>query len=224
MQRIKLSDRILPTYSRGEDIFNMVSHILGGVLGIVAVSLCSVFAAVHNNIYGIISGVIFGVTLIILYTMSSIYHGLKPHRKAKKVFQIIDHCSIFLLIAGTYTPFALCTLRVYNTALGWSVFGIIWGLAILGIVLNAIDLQKYNMFSMICYMIMGWLIIFKINIVAKCLGMVGFILLLSGGIVYTLGAIAYGAGKKHKWMHSIFHISCIVGSLLHFLCIVLFVM
>ena len=159
MKRIKLSDRILPTYTRGEDIFNMVSHILGGVLGIVAIVLCSVFAAIHGNTYGVISGVIFGVNLTVLYVMSSIYHGLKPHRKAKKVFQIIDHCSIFLLIAGTYTPFALCTIREESTALGWTIFGIIWGLAILGIVLNSIDIQRYKIFSMICYLLMGWLII-----------------------------------------------------------------
>lgn len=224
MQRVKLVNRVLPIYTRGEDIFNMVSHILGGILGIVAISLCSVFAAVHHNVYGVVSGVIFGVALLILYTMSSIYHGLKPHRKAKKVFQIIDHCSIFLLIAGSYTPFALCTLREYNTALGWSIFGIIWGLAILGIVLNSIDLQRYKVFSMICYLIMGWFIIFRINLVFNSLGTIGFSLLLSGGIIYTLGAIAYGLGKKHKWMHSIFHISCLIASLLHFLCILLFVM
>ena len=224
MKRIKLSDRILPTYTRGEDIFNMVSHILGGVLGIVAIVLCSVFAAIHGNTYGVISGVIFGVNLTVLYVMSSIYHGLKPHRKAKKVFQIIDHCSIFLLIAGTYTPFALCTIREESTALGWTIFGIIWGLAILGIVLNSIDIQRYKIFSMICYLLMGWLIIFKINIVFNKLGIAGFILLLSGGVIYTLGAIAYGLGKKHKWMHSVFHIACILGSLLQFLCIVLFVM
>lgn len=223
MKRIKLNDRILPTYSRGEDIFNMISHILGGVLGIVATALCSVFAAIHHNPYGVVSGAIFGVTLIILYTMSSIYHGLKPHRKAKKVFQIIDHCSIFLLIAGTYTPFTLCTIREYNPALGWSLFGIIWGMAILGIVLNSIDLQKYKVFSMICYLIMGWMVIFKIDIVFNILGINGFLLLLLGGIIYTIGAIIYGLGKKRKWLHSIFHISCFIGSLLHFLCILLYV-
>ena len=223
MKRIKLNDRILPTYSRGEDIFNMISHILGGVLGIVATALCSVFAAIHHNPYGVVSGAIFGVTLIILYTMSSIYHGLKPHRKAKKVFQIIDHCSIFLLIAGTYTPFTLCTIREYNPALGWSLFGIICGMAILGIVLNSIDLQKYKVFSMICYLIMGWMVIFKIDIVFNILGINGFLLLLLGGIIYTIGAIIYGLGKKRKWLHSIFHISCFIGSLLHFLCILLYV-
>lgn len=224
MKRIKLSDRILPTYSRGEDIFNMVSHIVGGALGCIALVLCIIFASIHENYYGIISGIIYGISLIILYTMSSIYHGLKPYRKAKKVFQIMDHCSIFLVIAGTYTPFALCTIREVSTMLGWTIFGIIWGLAILGIVLNSIDLHRYKVFSMICYLLMGWLIVFKISIVISKLGIIGFTLLLSGGIIYTLGAIAYGLGKKHKWMHSIFHIACILGSLLQFLCIILFVM
>ena len=173
MKRIKLADRILPTYTKGEEIFNMVSHIVGGVLGIVSIVLCSVFAAIHGNVYGVISGVIYGVTLTILYTISSIYHGLKPYRKAKKVLQIIDHCSIFLLIAGTYTPFALCTIREESIALGWTIFGIIWGLAILGIVLNSIDLQRYKVFSIICYLLMGWLIIFKINLVVNSLGRIG---------------------------------------------------
>lgn len=223
MKRIKLNDRILPTYTRGEDIFNMVSHIVGGVLGIVAIVLCSVFAAIHHNVYGVVSSVIFGVTLIMLYTMSSIYHGLKPHRKAKKIFQIIDHCSIFLLIAGTYTPFALCTLREYSPTLGWSVFGIIWGMAVIGIILNSIDLHRYRVFSMICYLVMGWMILAKINIVLDSLGTIGFILLLSGGIIYTLGAIAYGLGHRKKWMHSVFHVACFIGSLLHFLCILLYV-
>lgn len=224
MKRIKLNERILPTYTKGEEIFNMVSHIIGGALGIIAIVLCSIFGAINNNIYGIISGIIFGATLVILYTMSSIYHGLSPKCKAKKVFQIIDHCSIFLLIAGTYTPLTLCTLREYNTSLGWSMFGIVWGLAILGIVFNSIDLKKYKVFSMICYLVMGWCIIFKINVIFNVLGLSGFLLLLLGGIAYTIGAIIYVLGKKHKWMHSIFHITCIIGSILQFLCVLLYVM
>jgi len=221
--RTKLADRILPVYTKGEEIFNMVSHIVGATMGIAAIVLCVVFSAMHNNPYGIASGIVFGITLLLLYTMSSIYHGLNPKLKAKKVFQVIDHCSIFLLIAGTYTPFTLCTLREYNPALGWSIFGVIWGMAILGVVFNAIDLKSYKSFSMICYLTMGWLIIFKINIVWEALGNIGFLLLLFGGIVYTIGAVLYGLGKKHKWMHSIFHLCCFFGSLLHFLCILLFV-
>ena len=131
MLRTKLKDRILPLYTKGEEIFNMTSHIIGGGLGIVALVLCVVFAAIHHNVYGVVSSAIYGATLIILYTMSSIYHGLNKKLTAKKVFQVIDHCSIFLLIAGTYTPITLCTLREYNTALGWVIFGIIWALAVL---------------------------------------------------------------------------------------------
>lgn len=223
MKRVKLADRILPVYTNGEEVFHMVSHIIGGVMGIVAIVLCAIFGAIHHNVYSVVSGCVFGVTLLLLYTMSSIYHGLKPNLKAKKVFQIIDHCSIFLLIAGSYTPFTLCTLREYNVALGWWIFGIIWGLAIIGIVLNSIDLHRYKKFSMICYLIMGWCIIFKINVIYDALGITGFLLLLIGGIVYTIGAIVYGLGKRYKWMHSIFHVACIIGSMLQFLCILLYV-
>ena len=223
MRRTKLADRKLPIYTKGEEIFNMTTHIVGGALGVIALVLCIIFAAIHHNVYGVISSIIYGITMIVLYTMSSIYHGLHPNTTAKKVFQVLDHCSIFLLIAGSYTPFALCTLREYNIALGWSIFGIIWGLAILGIVLNAIDLKNFKVFSMICYLIMGWCIIFRINVVIEILGWTGFSLLLAGGIVYTIGAVFYGVGKKKKYMHSIFHLFIFAGSLLQFLCILLFV-
>lgn len=224
MNRIKLKDRVLPKYTKGEEVFNMTSHIVGGALGVVATVLCVVFAAVHKNVYGVISGAVFGFTMILLYTMSSIYHGLSPKLGAKKVFQILDHCSIFLLIAGSYTPFALCTLRGYNTALGWTIFGVIWAVAILGIVLNSIDLKRYKIFSMICYLIMGWCIICKINVLPQLLTIAGFTLLVLGGVVYTIGAVLYGLGKKYKYMHSVFHLFIFAGSLLHFLCILLYVM
>ena len=224
MERIKLRDRILPKYTKGEEIFNMTSHIVGAVLGIVATVLCIVFAAIRGNVYGIISGAIYGTTMIILYTMSSIYHGLSPKRYSKKVFQVLDHCSIFLLIAGSYTPFALCTIREYDTASGWIIFGVIWFFAILGIVLNSIDIKKFKVFSMICYLVMGWCIVFKITLLPQLLGTAGFVLLLLGGIAYTVGAILYGLGKKHKYMHSIFHLFILLGSLLQFLCILLYVM
>lgn len=161
--------------------------------------------------------------MLILYTMSSIYHGLSPKVKGKKVLQILDHCTIFLLIAGSYTPFALCTLREYSSKLGWTIFAFIWGVAILGIVLNSIDLKKYNVFSMICYLVMGWCIIVKINLLYQLLGMNGFILLLAGGIVYTIGAIFYGLGRNHKYIHSVFHVCVLIGNLLHFICILLYV-
>ena len=222
-KRTKLEDRTLPEYTKGEEIFNMVSHIVAATCGIAALVLCIIFSVIKNNPYGVASGIVFGVTLLLLYTMSSIYHGLSPKLKAKKVFQVIDHCSIFLLIAGTYTPFTLCTLREYNTALGLSIFGIIWGAAILGIVFNSIDLKKYKIFSMICYLTMGWLIIVRIDVIFKMLGIAGFLLLVAGGVVYTVGALLYAKGKNHKWLHSVFHLCCLIGSVLHILCVLLFV-
>lgn len=224
MERIKLKDRILPIYTKGEEIFNMTSHIVGAVLGIVATVLCVVFAAVHGNVYGVVSGAIYGATMIILYTMSSIYHGLSPKRYSKRVFQVLDHCSIFLLIAGSYTPFALCTIREYDLVSGWVIFSVIWALAILGIVLNSIDIKKFNVFSMICYLLMGWCIILKANLLPQLLGISGFVLLVTGGVAYTIGAIVYGLGKRYKYAHSIFHLFILLGSLLQFLCILLYVM
>lgn len=224
LTRTKLVDRILPSYTKGEEIFNMVSHIVGGAFGIVALVLCVVFAGIHRDGYAVVSGAVYGISMIILYTMSSIYHGLKPKRKAKKVFQILDHCSIFLLIAGSYTPFCLVTLREYNTVFGWSIFGIIWGTAILGIVLNSIDIKKFKKFSMICYLGMGWCIIFSAKLLLDLLGISGFVLLLSGGVAYTVGAVLYGVGKKKKYMHSVFHLFILLGSILQFFCILLYVM
>lgn len=223
MTRTKLKDRILPTYTKGEEIFNMTSHIVGGAFGVVALVLCIIFSAIHHNGYAVVSSVIYGITMILLYTMSSIYHGLKPERKAKKVFQVLDHCSIFLLIAGSYTPFCLVTFREYNTALGWTIFGIIWAMAILGIVLNSIDIKKYKVFSMISYLGMGWCVIFTVNLLPKLLGIPGLALLIAGGVAYTIGAIIYGFGKKKKYMHSIFHLFILLGSILQFFCILLYV-
>ena len=222
MKRVKLKDRVLPTYTKGEEIFNMISHIIGGALGIAATTLCIIFSALHNNVYGIISCAIYGFSMILLYTMSSIYHGLRPN-KAKKVFQILDHCSIFFLIAGTYTPYCLVTLREYNIALGWTLFGIVWGMAAIGIVLNSIDIKKYKILSMICYLVMGWCILVRAPLLPKLLGLPGFILLLSGGVAYTIGAIFYGFGKKKKYIHSVFHMFILLGSILQFFSILFYV-
>ncbi len=223
MTRTKLKDRVLPIYTKGEEIFNMTSHIVGGGFGIIALILCIVFSAIHRNGYAVVSSIIYGISMIVLYTMSSIYHGLKPEGKAKKVFQILDHCSIFLLIAGSYTPFCLVTFREYNPILGWTIFGIIWFMAVLGIVLNSIDIKKYRVFSMICYLAMGWCIIFTANLLPKLLGIPGVILLVLGGIAYTIGAILYGIGKKKKYIHSVFHLFIVLGSILQFFCIILYV-
>lgn len=224
MKRTKLKDRVLPTYTKGEEIFNMVSHIVGGALGIVITVLCIIVSAIHKNAYAVVSSAIYGASVIILYTMSSIYHGLSPKCKGKKVMQVLDHCTIFLLIAGSYTPFALCTFREYDAVIGWSIFGGIWAATILGIVLNSIDLKKYKVFSMICYLGMGWTIIVKANLLPMLLGVKGTVLLVLGGIAYTLGTIFYGLGRKKKYMHSIFHLFILAGTILQFFCIIFYVL
>lgn len=223
MSRTKLKDRELPTYTRGEEIFNMVSHIVGGAIGLIGMVLCIIFSAVHQNGYAIVGSIIYGISMIFLYTMSSIYHGLKPTRKAKKVMQILDHCTIYVLIAGTYTPILLSSIMKVDQVAAWTMLAIVWIFAILGIVLNAIDLKQFRVFSMICYIAMGWCIIFRIDLVIKSLGMTGFILILLGGIIYTLGTILYGIGKKVKYMHSMFHLCVVIGTLLQLIAIILYV-
>ena len=222
--RTPLGQRHLPDYTRGEEIFNMVSHIVGGALGIAALVLCVVMAAIHRDGYGVVSGAIYGATLILLYTMSSIYHGLPPRKYAKRVFQVIDHCSIFVLIAGTYTPISLVALRGYSTWLGWTIFGVIWGMAIIGITLNAIDIAHFSKLSMVCYLGMGWCIIFTARLLPALLGTGGLVFLITGGVAYTVGAVLYGLGKKRRYFHSIFHLFVLAGSILHFFCILLYVL
>ncbi|MBR4030479.1 MAG: hemolysin III family protein [Clostridia bacterium] len=214
----------IPTYSKGEEIFNMVSHIAGGALGIVATVLCVVFAAVRHNVYGVISGAIYGATMIILYSMSSIYHGLKPHLKAKQVLRVLDHCSIYLLIAGSYTPICLCTLRETSTALGWVYFGLVWGLAIVGILLKALSVDKLKWLGLLLNIALGWCVIFVFGTLIKAVGMAGAMLLLAGGIAYTLGVIFYVIGKTKPYMHSVFHLFILVGSILQFFAILLYIM
>ncbi len=223
MKRIKLSDRQLPNYTKGEEIMNMVTHIVGGALGIAALVLCIVRAALHRSGYGVVSAAIFGVSMVALYTMSSVYHGLLPGR-SKKVMQVIDHCTIYFLIAGTYTPVALCAFRPVYPALGWGMFGAEWGLCALAATLTAIDLKRYNVFSMICYIGMGWGVILCLPQALAVLGRTGFGLLLAGGIAYTVGAVLYGLGVKRRWAHAVFHIFVVLGSLLHFLAIYLYIL
>ena len=224
MKRTPLAERELPGYTRGEEIFNMVSHIVGGALGIAATALCVVMAAIHRNVMGVVSGAVYGATLILLYTMSSIYHGLSPRLTAKKVFQVIDHCTVYLLIAGSYTPFALVSLRAQNTALGWTIFGLVWGIAAVGIVFTAIDLKSFRIPSLVCYLVMGWLILIAALPIVRAVGLGGSILLVTGGLCYTAGAVLYLNGRRRRYVHSVFHLFVLAGSILHFLCILFYVM
>ncbi|MBQ2286350.1 MAG: hemolysin III family protein [Acutalibacteraceae bacterium] len=225
MKRTRIKDRVLPDYTRGEEIFNMVSHIVGGAFGIAALATCVVKAFLNGDPYQVVSAFIYGFSMVMLYTVSSVYHGLIPET-AKKVMQVIDHCTVFILIAGTYTPVSLCALREHSTPLGWTVFGIVWGVSALGITLNAIDLKKYRIFSGICYIALGWCIVFTGKTAINAIGKAGFLWLLAGGISYTVGAVLYGiAGKSvHRYMHSVFHIFVVIGSILQYFCILLYIL
>lgn len=198
-------------YSLGEEIFNSVSHGIGGLLSIAGTVVLIVFCAVYSDAWAVVSASIYGASLIILYTMSTLYHAI-TNNKAKKFFRIMDHDTIFFLIAGTYTPFTLVTLR---GPVGWVLFGIVWGAAIIGIVLNSIDLERFRKPSVICYILMGWAIIFAIKPMINVLPSVSLIFLLTGGIFYTVGIIFY-ALKKVKWFHSVWHLFTISGSVFHF--------
>ncbi len=222
-KRQTLKERVLPVYTRGEEIFNMVTHITGGAWGVAYLVLCVIMAAVHRNPMGVVSSAIYGASVIILFTMSSIYHGVKPST-AKKVLQVIDHCTIYLMIAGTYTPIALCAVRSQNAVMGWVLFGIIWAVTALAATFTAIDLNKYKKFSMICYLGMGWCVVGFWKLTYAAIGVGGAAFLIAGGILYTIGAILYGVGKKKKYMHSVFHIFVNLASLCHFFCILFYVL
>ena len=221
MKRIKLSDRLLPNYTTGEEVMNMVTHIVGGALGLVVLVMCMIRAMEQGGVRNIIGCAVYGLSIVTLYTISSVYHGLRPGT-AKKVLQVLDHCTIYFLIAGTYTPILLTVFVPTYPVIGWGLLAAEWILAALAATLTAIDLKKYTVFSMTCYIGMGWGIVFFLPQTVELLTASGFYLLLSGGIAYTVGAILYGLGSKMHWMHSVFHIFVVIGSLLQFLAIYLY--
>ena len=204
--------------SLGEEIANAVSHGVGAGLAIAGTVLLIIKAATKGSAIDVVSGTLFGSSLIILYLFSCIYHSLAQNA-GKRVFQIFDHCSIFLLIWGTYIP--VC-LSLFRNALGWVVFGIIGVLSILGIVFNSIDLKKWHKASVILYLLMGWLVIFTFKPIISRVNFVGIILLLLGGISYTLGVIFYKS--KRKYMHFIWHLFVLEGSILHFFFVYYYIM
>ena len=217
---MKLKEKIkIPKYTLGEELLSSISHGVGALLSIAALVLCVFFSALHHNVYAVISSAIYGSTSIILYTMSTLYHSFKVNN-AKRIFRIIDHCSIFLLIAGTYTPYALVVLP---KSLGWVIFSIEWACCIIGIILNSIDLEKYKKISIILYLIMGWMIIFSFNKLISSMSIGGIYLMLVAGILYTVGAIFYGVGKKIKYMHGLFHIFVLLASVCSFFSIFFYV-
>ena len=220
-KRLKLSERLLPNYTRGEEIMNMVTHIVGGGLGVIVLLACTGLSLLRGNHHGALVSVIYGIGMITLYTTSSVYHGMHTGT-AKKVMQLLDHCTIYFLIAGTYTVISLSALRPMFPVLGWGMLIFQWSLTALAVTLTAIDLKKYNVFSMICYICMGWAVLPFMDEAKTAMTEAGFAFLLAGGIAYTVGAVLYGIGVKKRWMHSVFHIFVVLGSFLQFLSILLY--
>lgn len=221
MTRTKLMDREMPVYTKGEERFNMISHIVGGAIGVAALVLCVIRSALHHNGYGLAGSIVFGISMILLYTMSSVYHGLHDGR-GKRVLQVLDHCTIYVLIAGTYTPLLLSAMRPIDPVASWILLGVVWGLAAVAITLTAIDLKRYSVFSMICYIGMGWAVVFKVPLLIEAVGWPGFWLILLGGVSYTVGAVLYGMGRTRRYMHSVFHLFVVLGSVLHLLAILIY--
>lgn len=206
-------------YTVGEEIFNSVSHGVGVLLAVAALVMLVVFAVMYSDGYALAGALVYGISLILLYTMSMVYHIVQS-RKAKGVLRIFDHCSIFILIAGTYTPYLLGPLR---GVMGWTIFGIIWGVTVIGIVLNAVNLEKFKRLSLICYVLMGWGIVLSIKPMMARVALPGIVLLAAGGVVYTIGVIFYVL-KKYRYMHSVWHLFVLAGSVLHYFSILLFVL
>ncbi len=198
-------------YSLGEEIASAITHGLGAALGLLALILLLIKAVGRADGRTIVAVSIYGASLIMLYMMSTLYHAITAV-KAKKVFKVLDHASIYLLIAGSYTVY---TISVMRNALGWAIFGLIWGIAILGISLEAFWVNRKKIVSAILYVAMGWVVIFAIVPVRQALSPLSFNLLVAGGIAYTAGAPVY-ALKRMPYSHPLWHIFVLAGSILHF--------
>lgn len=207
-------------YTLGEEIFNSVTHGTGALFSIIGGSVIVTLASVFYTAREVAACVIYAVALVVLYAMSTLYHAF-PYPRVKRIFRIFDHSSIFLLIAGTYTPFMLIALG--GTGKGLAIFIIVWVGAVLGIALNAISVNRFAKLSLILYVLMGWSVVFAVGDIIAVLPTGGLWLLILGGVGYT-GGIAFYLAKKIKYMHSIWHLFVIAGSVLHYFCILLYVL
>lgn len=205
-------------YSTGEEILNSISHGAGAVFAACGTALLIVLAAFFSDAWGIVSSAVYGFSLIVLYTMSTLYHAITNER-AKRVMRVLDHSSIFLLIAGTYTPISLVTLR---GPLGWVVFGLVWGSAVIGIVFNAVSIERFKKLSLILYIASGWAVVIAAKPMITTMRPGGLWLLLIGGLFYT-GGIFFYVQKKRRWFHGIWHLFVLFGSVAHYLSILFFI-
>ena len=200
----------IPDYTLGEELFNSISHGIGALLGAAGLTLMLVRA---RGTLEVTTAALFGASMILLYTMSCLYHALPANVSAKKILRVLDHCNVYLLVFGTYIPVSL--LGVGGTT-GWVLFGVVGFFTMLGIALTAIDLERFKLAAVICQLLSGWSILFGVNGLIRNLGISGIRYLVLGGIMYSIGAILYGAGKKKRYRHSIFHLFCLLGTFFHF--------
>lgn len=206
-------------YTAGEEIFNAVTHGVGSLFAIIGTSVLVTLACCHTTWHEVWICLVYGLSLIILYTMSTLYHAF-PFPAVKKVFRIFDHTSIFLLIAGTYTPLMLIAMD--GSAKGVTIFCVVWGAAILGVLANAIALDKFEKLSLVLYVIMGWAVVFAIMDVVHALPLGALLFLVAGGVAYTGGILFYKS--KRRYMHSVWHLFVLLGSVLHYICIAVYVL
>ena len=208
--------KLLPNYTLGEELWNSISHGLGALFGIFVLITTLMKAEGTRET---VACAIYGGSLILLYTVSCVYHSLAPC-VGKRVMQILDHCTIYFLIAGTYTPAALIGVHNADAKMAWIVFGLVWLLLIPAVTLTAVNMEKYKVFSMVCYIGMGWCIAIDFSAAVEGMCAAGFGFMLAGGIAYTIGAIFYGLGKKRRYIHSVFHIFVVIGSVLQYISII----
>jgi hemolysin III len=212
-----VKEEIKPKYTLGEEITNAVTHGIAAGLAIAGLVLLIIKA---NSAIGIVTGIIYASIMIVLYIISCVYHSLSFRIKGKKVLRILDHCNIQLMVAGTYTPICLSLL---GGTLGWVMFGIVWIVTIIAVVFNCLNVEKYKVVSIICNLLLGWAALFIIKPLMAVCPTNGLVLLIWGGVVYSIGAVLYGIGHKIRYFHSIFHFFVIAGSILHYFMIFFYV-
>ena len=219
----------IPKYSLAEELLNAISHGLGAVFGVVALVLMLLKTCPGGDPFAIASSIIYGLSLIILFTISCVYHSLAKNN-GKRVLRILDHDMIYILISGTYTPYMLVALRQYNVwnlgtgTVAYLMFGLVYVFCIIGAVFNSINIKKYAKLSMACYIVSGWIVVSALPVLWNIITPWGVLLLLFGGIVYTIGAVLYGIGHKKKYFHSLFHLFVLIGAVLMFISVYCFVL
>ncbi|NVJ65882.1 MAG: hemolysin III family protein [Gammaproteobacteria bacterium] len=204
-------------YSHGEEVANSISHGIGAFLGVAALTM---MIMVSDDGWKLASAIVYGLSLVILFTSSTLYHSFQSP-KAKKIFKTLDHCAIYLLIAGTYTPFLLVSL---NGTWGWWLFGVIWGLALAGIIFKLKFKHRFPKASLMAYILMGWIVVVAIFEMLAKVPAGGMWLLLAGGLSYTVGTIFYAADGKIPYNHAIWHIFVLGGAVCHFLAVYIYVL